>query len=771
MSSRAHFNGGGSAAAAAASAATSTSDGRTKDGVGAVPSASSTSAGDGFAYSALEPDGLAPMAATSTSERNPSRGTYALFVKNITLLSRQRGLCACQIATPIVVLTLLMVLQEIIRVEVGATISTNIPSLFLPLNIANIYIPLPPPNSTPPVFYTGARTSTSTAAHAAAAGFVFGGGSHQNVYASQMVGDETSTSARDTWAQPVAQPSLTSTSSTSAWVLPIAQPYMSYDGEDDEYYISAAHSRASAARLAVTLGGFDVQAALNDAQAATAAHDMYPSSPATPAHKLNFAHDHSVPVAAALVSGLSLASGLRSGVFTHAQAHRAAAGARLERGFELSVYTHPPPQPQQPSFSHLSAHTAAASSVDAGSIGDLDVDAAAADDDELEANDDGWARRQDCVEFFLTALDPSDSSIDPDALAHAVGRFDRVMRDRVTPSTPPPGALANATGLLSFISSAWCRLPNRSYIPSPFFASRINGVANHKLKLVTSDGGVNEPLPRRSPPLSLRSPPCASQVEVGGGDMLSAQVEVGDVLSSLDDELSRDLDVLNAADQGNLMRQPPCWPGGSEAPGDHTAQERSGCPAFILPDGAFIIHNIAAPGVSVARSSRHVQDLQLGDEAASAHQLQLGGDRDETAPSSAVRSSTVRTAATTVTTTTTAANTTAAAAAAAMADYVISATIQVNTLANARYHRPNGFSRTRPPAPGVTILDPARLAGMDMLLRAYSGWSGISNASSSSGAGGGLRLPTVVVSATFAELSTQVRESPCVRMLVTEKFA
>lgn len=66
-------------------------------------------------------------------------GFYALLAKNLTLLQRQRGLCLCQILTPLLVLGFLVLLQWIIQVEAGGNTTMVVPSLLVPLNQNQLY--------------------------------------------------------------------------------------------------------------------------------------------------------------------------------------------------------------------------------------------------------------------------------------------------------------------------------------------------------------------------------------------------------------------------------------------------------------------------------------------------------------------------------------------------------------------------------------------------------------------------------------------------------
>ena len=112
---------------------------------------------------------------------------------------------------------------------------------------------------------------------------------------------------------------------------------------------------------------------------------------------------------------------------------------------------------------------------------------------------------------------------------------------------------------------------------------------------------------------------------------------------------------LNKADSSVLKYSSPCWDW-HNPPADPAAFERSNCPAFTLPDGAWIFHDLRRPTGNFSGA--------------------------------------------------------------------LSVTIQPNTAASTSYHRPNGVSRPQPPAPGVLILDAARLGAMDLLSRAYHDWVG-----------------------------------------------
>ena len=79
-------------------------------------------------YEALADD-AAPVA------KSAARLVHALVVKNLTLISRARGLCICQLVTPLLILGLLLTLEVLLKVEVGLTSVTIVPPIYLPLNI------------------------------------------------------------------------------------------------------------------------------------------------------------------------------------------------------------------------------------------------------------------------------------------------------------------------------------------------------------------------------------------------------------------------------------------------------------------------------------------------------------------------------------------------------------------------------------------------------------------------------------------------------------
>eukprot|EP01138_Halocafeteria_seosinensis_P011339 gb/GECG01011582.1/.p1 GENE.gb/GECG01011582.1/~~gb/GECG01011582.1/.p1 ORF type:complete len:2138 (+),score=187.49 gb/GECG01011582.1/:1-6414(+) len=73
---------------------------------------------------------------TLSDHSTPQSFSYrALIRKNITLQLRQRGLCLCQIIAPLTVIGLLVLLQYIVKSEVGDTKEALVPSLIVPLNL------------------------------------------------------------------------------------------------------------------------------------------------------------------------------------------------------------------------------------------------------------------------------------------------------------------------------------------------------------------------------------------------------------------------------------------------------------------------------------------------------------------------------------------------------------------------------------------------------------------------------------------------------------
>lgn len=63
------------------------------------------------------------------------RSFRALWRKSLTLLSRQYGQNLCQVLSPLLVLGILLLLQLVIRAELGGTTINTVPSLYLPLNL------------------------------------------------------------------------------------------------------------------------------------------------------------------------------------------------------------------------------------------------------------------------------------------------------------------------------------------------------------------------------------------------------------------------------------------------------------------------------------------------------------------------------------------------------------------------------------------------------------------------------------------------------------
>ncbi len=84
-------------------------------------------ASDGPAVLARQPTGC-----TQSPKFAPFRG---LCLKNWTLLVRQRGQCACQVLSPLLVMALLLIVQEIIKYQFGTDTTATAPSLVIPLNI------------------------------------------------------------------------------------------------------------------------------------------------------------------------------------------------------------------------------------------------------------------------------------------------------------------------------------------------------------------------------------------------------------------------------------------------------------------------------------------------------------------------------------------------------------------------------------------------------------------------------------------------------------
>lgn len=77
----------------------------------------------------------APPAARLGGRSLWERSFRALWRKSLTLLSRQYGQNLCQVLSPLLVLGILLLLQLVIRAELGGTTVNAVPSLYLPLNL------------------------------------------------------------------------------------------------------------------------------------------------------------------------------------------------------------------------------------------------------------------------------------------------------------------------------------------------------------------------------------------------------------------------------------------------------------------------------------------------------------------------------------------------------------------------------------------------------------------------------------------------------------
>ena len=92
--------------------------------------------------SSINPSSLAEVQGSSAPEGGErvtpgfcsSAGFRGLFFKNATLLLRQRGQCACQVLSPLAVMGLLLIIQEVIKYEIGSSSTALVPALVAPLN-------------------------------------------------------------------------------------------------------------------------------------------------------------------------------------------------------------------------------------------------------------------------------------------------------------------------------------------------------------------------------------------------------------------------------------------------------------------------------------------------------------------------------------------------------------------------------------------------------------------------------------------------------------
>jgi hypothetical protein len=75
--------------------------------------------------------------------RQQGQGYFAVAAKTFLLLFRQRGLLACQLLTPVAVLSLLVALRWLICAQFGAISIAHVPPLSLPLNL-NLWAPFSP---------------------------------------------------------------------------------------------------------------------------------------------------------------------------------------------------------------------------------------------------------------------------------------------------------------------------------------------------------------------------------------------------------------------------------------------------------------------------------------------------------------------------------------------------------------------------------------------------------------------------------------------------
>ena len=183
--------------------------------------------------------------------------------------------------------------------------------------------------------------------------------------------------------------------------------------------------------------------------------------------------------------------------------------------------------------------------------------AGADDDDDVSTNATPYSHSNSisCTRFYLYAVQPRNSSSNASELAARVGGLPYERLSHYPHGGGLPAASANATGFLAHLPpGGWCPQRNGSLITTPFFSPRT----------AATDGDADA---------------------ADGGDRVG---------SALDEELMRDLLILNAADASVLQYAPPCWPADA-APTNPAAAEAAGCPALLLPDGAWTVHELRAP--------------------------------------------------------------------------------------------------------------------------------------------------------------------------------
>ena len=218
-----------------------------------------------------------------------------------------------------------------------------------------------------------------------------------------------------------------------------------------------------------------------------------------------------------------------------------------------------------------------------------DLRAGADDDDDVGGSaDPTYAHSASiaCTRFYLFAVQPRNSRSNASALAARVGGlpYGRLPSYPRGGGLPPPSA--NASGFLAHLPpGGWCPQRNGSLITTPFFSPR--GAAG--------DGDADA---------------------ADGGDRVGAAVDA---------ELLADLLILNAADASVLQYAPPCWPAGGVT--DPAAAEAAGCPALLLPDGAWTVHELRAPDAAAGDAGALAVTIQPNTAASTNYHRPNGVSR------------------------------------------------------------------------------------------------------------------------------------------------
>lgn len=94
-------------------------------------------------HKSLSGESVESSGAKIDAQKPRSYSFRALIRKNLTLQLRQRGLCLCQIIAPLTVIGLLVLLQYIIKSEIGSSHRTLVPALVVPLNLQQLQNAMP----------------------------------------------------------------------------------------------------------------------------------------------------------------------------------------------------------------------------------------------------------------------------------------------------------------------------------------------------------------------------------------------------------------------------------------------------------------------------------------------------------------------------------------------------------------------------------------------------------------------------------------------------